>query len=91
MSNRKVSELLLQLKSAKDHGKNYIKVKPHLVHHLLRNRQLIWKNWFLERICQILVHYRVKIGRITQLLAFNPVELIFLGNRHVFMRELNSR
>ena len=38
MSNRKVIELLLQLKSAKDHGKNYIKIKPHLVRHLLRNR-----------------------------------------------------
>ena len=31
MSNRKVIELLLQLKSTKAHGKNYIKVKPHLV------------------------------------------------------------
>ena len=39
MSNRKVIELLVQLKSAKGHGKNYIKIKPHLVHHLLRNRQ----------------------------------------------------
>ena len=28
MSNRKVIELLLQLKSAKTHGKNYIKVEP---------------------------------------------------------------
>ena len=37
MSNRKVTELLLQLKSAKEHGKNNIKVKPHLVNHLLRN------------------------------------------------------
>ena len=37
MSNRKVIELLLQLKSAKAHGKNYIKVKPHLVRHRLRN------------------------------------------------------
>ena len=37
MSNRKVVELLLQLKSAKAHGKNYVKVKPHLVRHLLRN------------------------------------------------------
>ena len=37
MSNRKVIELLLQLKSAKAHGKNYIKVKPHLVRHLLHN------------------------------------------------------
>ena len=37
MSNRKVIELLVQLKSAKAHGKNYIKVKPHLVRHLLRN------------------------------------------------------
>ena len=38
MSNRKVIKLRLQLKSAKAHGKNYIKVKPHLVRHLLRNR-----------------------------------------------------
>ena len=38
MSNRNVIELLLQLKSAKAHGKNYIKVKQHLVRHLLRNR-----------------------------------------------------
>ena len=37
MSNRKAIELLLQLKSAKAHGKSYIKVKPHLVRHLLRN------------------------------------------------------
>ena len=37
MSNRKVIELLLQLKSAKAHGKNYIKVKSHLLRHLLRN------------------------------------------------------
>ena len=34
MSNRKVIELLLQFKSAKAHGKNYINVKPHLVRHL---------------------------------------------------------
>ena len=38
MSNSKVIELLLQLKSAKAHGKNYIKVKPHLICHLLCNR-----------------------------------------------------
>ena len=38
MSNRNVIELLLQLKSAKTHGKNCIKVKAHLVRHLLRNR-----------------------------------------------------
>ena len=31
MSNRKVIELVLQLKSAKAHGRNYIKIKPHLV------------------------------------------------------------
>ena len=30
MSNCKVSKLLLQLKSARAHGKNYIKVKPHM-------------------------------------------------------------
>ena len=40
MSNRKVIEFLLQLKSAKAHGKNYIKVRPLLVYHLLRNRLL---------------------------------------------------
>ena len=34
MSNRKVIELLLQLKSAKTHGKNYIKVRSPLVRHL---------------------------------------------------------
>ena len=33
LPNEKVS-------GAKDHGKNYIKVKPPLVHHLLRNRPL---------------------------------------------------
>ena len=38
MSNRKVIELFLQLKSAKDHGESYIKVKAHLVRHLLCNR-----------------------------------------------------
>ena len=43
MSNRKVIELLLQLKSAKAHGKNYIKVRPSLVRHLLRKSLLsIW-------------------------------------------------
>ena len=31
MSTRKVIELLLQLKSAKNHGKNYIKIKRHLL------------------------------------------------------------
>ena len=40
MSNRNVIELFLQLKSAKAHGKNYIKVRPPLVRHLLRNRLL---------------------------------------------------
>ena len=34
MSNRKVIELPLQLKNAKAHGKNYIKVRPLLVRHL---------------------------------------------------------
>ena len=35
MSNRNVIELLLQLKSAKAHGKNYVKSKAQLVLHLL--------------------------------------------------------
>ena len=37
MSNRNVIELLLQLKSAKAHVKDYMKLKPHPVRHLLRN------------------------------------------------------
>ena len=40
ISNRNVIDLLLQLKSEKAHGKNCIKVKAHLVHHLCRNRLL---------------------------------------------------
>ena len=40
ISNRKVIELVLQLKSAKAHSKNYIKVKPPLFRHLYRNRLL---------------------------------------------------
>ena len=44
MSNRNVIGLLLQLKSANAHGKNYIKVKAHLVRHLLRNRILLLKH-----------------------------------------------
>ena len=47
MSNRKVIELLLNLKSAEAHGKNYIKVEPHLVCHLLGNHLLIC---YLQRV-----------------------------------------
>ena len=46
-SNRKVIELLLQLKKAKGHGKNYIKVKRHLVRHLLRKRLSRGRDWFV--------------------------------------------
>ena len=46
MSNRNVTELLLHLKSAKAHGKSYIRVKAHLVHHLLRNRLLRHYQYF---------------------------------------------
>ena len=41
MSNRKDIELLLQLNSAKALGKNYIKVRPPLVRHLLCNRVFV--------------------------------------------------
>ena len=51
MSNRKVIELLLQLKRAKAHGKNYMKVKPHLVRNLLRNRLFVLK---VKIICLLL-------------------------------------
>ena len=52
MSNRDVIELILQLKSAKVHGKNYINVKPHLVRHLLRNFLLKHLNFF--KICSFI-------------------------------------
>ena len=58
MSNRKVIELLLQFKSAKAHGKNYIKVKPHLARHLLRNclfRGAICRNPHSSNSCGITV------------------------------------
>ena len=52
MSNRKDIELVLQLKSAKTHGKNYIKVRPPLIRHLYRNRLLslasILSFWHME-------------------------------------------
>ena len=38
MRNRKVIKHLLQLKRAKAHGKNYIKVKQHRVRYFLPNR-----------------------------------------------------
>ena len=41
LSNHKVIELLWQLKSAKTHGKNYMKVRPPLAGHLWRNRLLL--------------------------------------------------
>ena len=40
MSYRRVIVLLSQVKTAKAHGKNYIKVKPHLVRYFLRNHLL---------------------------------------------------
>ena len=60
MLNRKVIKLLWQLKIAKAHGKNYIKVRPPLVCHLLRNRLLVIychtsKN--LEKIVQVRKNY----------------------------------
>ena len=55
MSNRKVIELVLQLKSAKAHGKNCIKVKPYLVRHLLRNRLLIVS--YLTVVVKVLIVY----------------------------------
>ena len=55
MSNRKVIELLLQLQRAKAHSDNYLKVKPSLVRHLLRNR---YSFLFFEkhpmRLCNLL-------------------------------------
>ena len=54
LSNRKVIELLLQLKSAMAHGKNYIKVKPHMVRHLLRNRLSLQAAKVAKRACNTL-------------------------------------
>ena len=53
MSNGKVIKLILQLKSAKAHGENYIKVEPHLVRHLLRNRLYISFSKDLEPMLEI--------------------------------------
>ena len=50
MPNHKVIELLLHLKSAKTPGKNYIKVRPHLVRHSLCNRLLqVFHDYFSKR------------------------------------------
>ena len=47
MSDHKAK--FLQLKSAKAHGKNYIKVKPHLFCHLVRNRLLFASVFYHKR------------------------------------------
>ena len=56
LSNRKVIEFLLQLKSAKAHGKNYKKVKPHLVRHLLRKCLLLKHDRRLGQSSNCLLH-----------------------------------
>ena len=53
MLNREVIGLLLQLKSAKAHGKNYIRVKAHLALHLLRNRLLIHLSHSFSTIAKV--------------------------------------
>ena len=59
ISNRTVIELLVQLKSAKDHhGKNYIKVKPLLVRHLLRNRLLSCSD---KNLAQRKITYQLRV------------------------------
>ena len=53
MSNRNVTNLLLQLKGAEAHCKNYIKVKAQLVRYLLRNLLLqdsIFVDYFGESL-----------------------------------------
>ena len=49
-----------KLSGAKDHGKNYIKVRPPLVRHLLRNRLVT----FLEKVVGIA--YSLSKGEIMQ-------------------------
>ena len=56
ISNRKVIELLLHLKSAKAHGKNYIKVKLPLVRHLLRNCLFDKNIKMLKKTCSFETH-----------------------------------
>ena len=46
VSDHNVIELPLQLKSAKAHGKNFIKVKAHLVRYFLRNH--LFENQYLK-------------------------------------------
>ena len=76
MSNRKVIKLLLQLKSTKAHGINYIKVRPSLIRHRLRNRLFHG----LQSPIRLL---RVSHGVIKSLIFFNmvqPIDLYFLHN-----------
>ena len=65
VSNGKVIELVLQLKSAKAYGKNYMKVKPHLVRHLLRNRLL------LRYIISLLATHSFQLTTYSSQLAIN--------------------
>ena len=71
MSNRDAIELLLQLKSAKARGKNYITVKAHLVRHLLRNRQFTSKRFqtcchYFTLICHLDLSIRYFVASMRQ-------------------------
>ena len=90
MSNRKVIELLLQLKSTKVHRTNYIEVKPHLVHYLLRNRLLFTYVYSL-------IHYRTTdtatVSKPRPLpLPSHPTKIFFgMGRQREGKQRLRSR
>ena len=60
MSNRSVIGLLLQLKSAKAHGKNYMSVKAHLVHHLLHNRLFFSRSLIQKTLAELQIFQYLK-------------------------------
>ena len=69
MLSRKVIELLLHLKSAKAHGKNYRKVKLPLVSHLLRNCLLLSQAKLADIACQTLLFVSVSLGKNNMVMA----------------------
>ena len=87
ISNHKVIELFLRLKSAKAHGKSYIKVKPPLIRHLLRNCLLILASWMLFKQSNLvsvgLFSYRVvpeeeRVAKYSRLISATLMALRYL-------------
>ena len=50
---------------------------------LINIQKLVFQTYLPPGICHIIFHKRMKIGRITELLVLNPVEITFFRNKHV--------